>query len=84
VALVRLGRFSRNRYKLKKTRNYGLNGSLMQKGEPGGSPVLPICCVVTEATRTARVFSGDAHRESGVFSCRAALCPVESCSLQSW
>ena len=52
----------------------------MQKGEPLGSPFLPICCVVSEATLTARVFSGDAHRESGVFSFRSALSPVESCS----
>jgi hypothetical protein len=51
-------------------------------GEPDGSPFF-VCCVVSEATLTARVFSGDAHRKSGVFSFGSALSPVESCSLQS-
>ena len=29
-------------------------------------PVLLICCVASEATLTPRMFSGDAHRKSGV------------------
>jgi hypothetical protein len=53
-----------------------------KNGEPDGSPFF-VCCVVSEATLTARVFSGDAHRKSGVFSFGSALSPVESCSLQS-
>jgi hypothetical protein len=44
------------------------------------APHFPICCVVSEATLTARMFSGDAHRESGVISFSSALSPVESCS----
>jgi len=31
------------------------------------APQFLICCVVSEATLTARVLSGNAHRESGVF-----------------
>jgi hypothetical protein len=54
-----------------------------QKGSLA-APLSLICCVVSEATRTARVFSGDAHRKSGVFSVRATLSPVESCSLLSF
>ena len=47
------------------------------------APHFFVCCVVSEATLTARMFSGDAHRKSGVFSFGSALSPVESCSLQS-
>jgi len=47
------------------------------------APHFLVCCVVSEATLTARMFSGDAHRKSGVFSFGSALSPVESCSLQS-
>lgn len=51
-----------------------------KKGEPSSSPFLLICCVASEAALTARMFSSDAHRKSGVFSDRAALSPVESYS----
>jgi hypothetical protein len=47
------------------------------------APQFSNCCVVSEAMLTARVLSGDAHRESGVFSFGSALSPVESCSLQN-
>jgi hypothetical protein len=47
------------------------------------APHFQLCYVVSEAALTARVFSGDAHRKSGVFSFGSALSPVESCSLQS-
>ena len=54
-----------------------------RKWGAGRLPILQLCCVASEAALTARVFSGDAHRESGVFSFGSALSPVESCSLQS-
>jgi len=49
-----------------------------KKGEPGGSPSLRICCVVSEARELHVCFASDAHRKSGVFSFDAALSPVES------
>ena len=57
--------------------------NIKQKGEPGGSPFCQFA-VSSRKRRELRVFSGDAHRKSGVFSCRATLSPVESCSLLSF
>jgi hypothetical protein len=55
-------------------------GNHTEEGGAAKLPLLSICCIVSEATQTARMFPGDAHRESGVFSYRSALSPVESCS----
>lgn len=52
--------------------------SKTQKGEPGGSPFLLICCVASEARQKHVCFADDAHRKSGVISFGAALSPVES------
>ena len=60
-----------------------LQAQKSKKGEPGGSPFLRICCVVSEARWLHVCFASDAHRKSGVFSFGAALSPVESWSLRS-
>jgi len=56
-----------------------LDNQYARKGEPQSSPFFQFA-VSSRKRRALRVFSGDAHRESGVFSYRSALSPVESCS----
>ncbi len=59
--------------------NTSLKSSLEEaKGGAWRLPLLPICCVASEAHQKHVCFASDSHRKSGVLSYSAALSPVES------
>jgi hypothetical protein len=59
--------------------NLRILGNTRKRGSLAAPPFANFA-VSSRKRRKLRVFSGDAHRKSGVFSVRAALSPVESCS----